>query len=72
MRSGENDGVFAGACGDGGGEGISNGDGVAAVTAIDRYSCVAAFSVGVIVCEGDGVIAEAADGCCRCMAIIKV
>ena len=51
MRSGENDGVFAGACRYRGGEGTSNGDGVAAVTAIDRDSGVPVVCLGVIVTE---------------------
>ena len=66
LSSVENDGVAAGACGDGCGEGAGDGDGVAAVTAIDGDRGVAAVGVGIVIRDGDDVIAEAADGCCRC------
>ena len=72
MSSGEDDGVAAGASGDGCGEGSSDGDGVAAVPAIDGDSGVTAVGVGVVLRDGDDVIAEATDGCGCCVASIEI
>ena len=63
LSSGEDDGVAAGASGDGCGEGSSDGDGVAAVPAIDGDRGVATISRGALISDGDDVIAEAANGC---------
>ena len=69
LSSGEDDGVAAGASGDGCGEGSSDGDGVAAVPAIDGDRGVAAVGSGVVVSDGDDVVAEATDGCGCCAAV---